>query len=106
MLDVQNPDIKVDEIMQRIQEKVRLRREQPVPRQVGMGTPVSADSLIFNQLLGQARDTAQVGVSVPPMSRTHGLKRKLAELNEKLSHAVAPAVHLAAPKPPPTTPNS
>ena len=27
MLDLQNPEIKVDEIMQRIQEKVRLRRQ-------------------------------------------------------------------------------
>jgi len=78
MLDVQNPDIKVDEIMQRIQEKVRLRREHAVPRQPGTGAPVPADSLIFNQLLAQARDTAQVGLNVPPMSRTHGLKRKLA----------------------------
>src|ERR1700737_2519203 len=78
MLDVQNPDIKVDEIMQRIQEKVRLRREHAVPRQAGTGAPVPADSLIFNQLLAQARDTAQVGVNVPPMSRTHGLKRRLA----------------------------
>ncbi len=35
MLDVQNPDIKVDELMQRIQEKIRLRRDQHVPTQVG-----------------------------------------------------------------------
>src|SRR5712671_226737 len=78
MLDVQNPEINVDEIMQRIQEKVR-RRGQAAPPQVGMGAPVPAESsLIFNQLLAQARETAQVGVTVPPMSRTHGLKRRLA----------------------------
>jgi len=78
MLDVQNPEINVDEIMQRIQEKVR-RRGQAGPPQVGMGAPVPAESsLIFNQLLAQARETAQVGVTVPPMSRTHGLKRRLA----------------------------
>ncbi len=79
MLDVQNPEIKVDEIMQRIQEKVRLRREQSAPPQVGSGPTVPADSSIaFNQLIAQARDLAQVGVNLPEMSRTHGLKRMIA----------------------------
>jgi O-antigen chain-terminating methyltransferase len=81
MLDVQNPEIKVDEIMQRIQEKVRLRREQPATLQgAAAGPPLpGGSSLGFNQLLAQVRDTAQVGISVPPMSRTHGLKRLVAE---------------------------
>jgi O-antigen chain-terminating methyltransferase len=76
MLDVQNPDIKVDEIMRRIQEKVRLRRETTAP---ASGGPMPAISSVgINQLLAQARDTAQVGISLPPMSRTHGLKRRIA----------------------------
>jgi O-antigen chain-terminating methyltransferase len=79
MLDVQNPEIKVDEIMQRIQAKVRLRREQAVPRPVAGSAGVPTDSLAFNQLFAHARDAAQVGLTVPPMSRTHGLKRALAE---------------------------
>jgi hypothetical protein len=33
-------------------------------------------------------------------------KRKLAERNEKLAHGLAPATHVAAPQPHPTTPNS
>lgn len=79
MLDVQNPEIKVDDIMQRIQEKVRLRREQGAPPLVGAGPPVPEDSsLAFNQLLAQARDLAPVGAALPEMSRTHGLKRKIA----------------------------
>ncbi len=90
MLDVQNPEIKVDEIMQRIQEKVRLRREQAAPPQVGTGASVPADSsLMLNQLLAQARDLAQVGVNLPPMSRTHGLKRSLATLVAKVFLRVA-----------------
>src|SRR5258707_433041 len=77
MLDIQNPEIKVDEVMQRIQEKVRLRQQEPAPRQLGSATP--ADSrLIFSQVLGELRDNAQVGTRVPPMTRTHGLKRSLA----------------------------
>jgi len=79
MLDVQNPDIKVDEIMQRIQEKVRLGRKQAAPQQVATAAPVATGpSLIFSHLLAQLRDTAQVGASLPPMSRIHGLKRSLA----------------------------
>ncbi len=85
MLDVQNPEIKVDEIMQRIQEKIRLRRDQDAPTQLGAGAQGAADSsLMFNQLLAQVRDTAQVGVSLPPMSRTHGLKRTVATLVAKV----------------------
>ena len=85
MLDVQNPDIKVDELMQRIQEKIRLRRDQHVPTQVGAGAQGATDlSLMFNQLLAQVRDTAEVGVSLPPMSRTHGLKRSVATLVAKV----------------------
>src|SRR5438105_100055 len=32
MLDVQNPEIDVDDIMRRIQEKVRIAAAQPIPR--------------------------------------------------------------------------
>lgn len=77
MLDIQNPEIKVDEIMQRIQEKVRLRREHPAAQPAR--SPVPPDSSpAFTQMLAQARDTAQVGANLPPMSRTSGLKRTLA----------------------------
>jgi SAM-dependent methyltransferase len=78
MLDVQNPDIKVDEIMQRIQEKVRLRREQAAPPQAGATVPPDS-SIAFNQLLAQARDLAQVGSNLPPMSKMQGVKRRIVE---------------------------
>lgn len=81
MLDVQNPEIRVDEIMQRIQEKVRLRREQGAPAQAGTAQSFPPDSsIMINQLVAQARDFAQVGVSVPPMTRTRGLKRAIARV--------------------------
>ena len=78
MLDIKNPEINVDEIMQRIQEKVRLRQAQSAPAN-GAPSPSPAQSpLVFNQLLAQARDSAEVGVTVPPMTRIRGLKRAIA----------------------------
>src|SRR5215813_9622654 len=79
MLDLQNPEIKVDEIMTRIQEKVRLARLRPFPEVGTGGSALPDSSLLFGQLLAELRETAQVGTRLPPMSRMHGLKRKLAE---------------------------
>jgi O-antigen chain-terminating methyltransferase len=79
MLDVKNPEIRVDEIMQRIQEKVRARHEartaslSPPPPALELAGWQSAD-----EVLSRAREVAQVGASVPAMSRTHGLKRVVA----------------------------
>jgi SAM-dependent methyltransferase len=84
MLDVQNPEIKVDDIMQRIQEKVRLQREHAASAPPGTSSPVGpGSSLMFSQLLEPLRATAQVGAALPPMSRTHGVKRKAATLAGK-----------------------
>ena len=63
MLDVQNPEIRVDEIMQRIQEKVRLRQAQSAPANGAPSAPPSQSPLAFKQLLAQARDSAEVGVA-------------------------------------------
>src|SRR6266849_5352377 len=83
MLDVQNPEIKVDDIMQRIQEKVRLRREVAATNsKPPAGPPLASapadSSLAINQMLVEAQELAQVGNTLPPMSRTRGLKRVFA----------------------------
>jgi hypothetical protein len=76
MLDVRNAEINVDEIMRRIQEKVRLRRES------GADARPAADAAeswrTINQLLDQADEFAPVGINLPMMSHTRGLRRMLA----------------------------
>jgi SAM-dependent methyltransferase len=93
MLDVQNPEISVDEIMQRIQDKVRLRREQLLPAQARNAAPMPLlipDSwLRVDKALSQARESAHIGVALPPMSRTHGLKRAIAVVFARLFLRVA-----------------
>ena len=79
MLDVKNPEIRVDEIMQRIREKVRTRSQAsapaatlpPVALDLGGWEPVDG-------MLARAQEVAQVGASVPPMTRMRGLKRVVA----------------------------
>ena len=69
MLDVKNPEIRVDEIMQRIREKVRTRSQAsapaatlpPVALDLGGWEPVDG-------MLARAQEVAQVGASVPPMT--------------------------------------
>jgi O-antigen chain-terminating methyltransferase len=86
MLDVKNPEIRVDEIMQRIQEKVRSRREA----RAAPLTALSAEVLQipgWNQVderLGRAQQVALVGASLPSMTRMRGLKRSLAGVVAKL----------------------
>jgi O-antigen chain-terminating methyltransferase len=93
MLDVQNPEIRVDEIMQRIQDKVRLRREQALPAQARNTAPMpllTPDSWLgVDKALSRARESAQIGVALPPMSRTHGLKRAIAVVFARLFLRVA-----------------
>ena len=78
MLDVRNPEIDVDDIMRRIQEKVQATAGQPVeaPPPEASVPAQSVESL--EALLARARARAQVGVSLPPMTRTRGLKRAVA----------------------------
>ena len=79
MLDVKNPEIRVDEIMERIREKVRTRSQArapaatlpPVALDLGGWEPVDG-------MLARAQEVAQVGASVPPMTRMRGLKRVVA----------------------------
>src|SRR5207302_10719000 len=79
MLDVKNPEIRVDEIMERIREKVRTRSQTrapaatlpPVALDLGGWEPVDG-------MLARAQEVAQVGASVPPMTRMRGLKRAVA----------------------------
>jgi O-antigen chain-terminating methyltransferase len=83
MLDVKNPEIKVDDIMRRIQEKIRLRPEPAAIRQepraaFAPGASAPDSSRMINQLLVQAQELARVGMTLPPMSRMRGLKRTLA----------------------------
>ena len=80
MLDSNNPEIRVDEIMQRIQEKVRATRGASAPRQ----SAIVAGSLeiprwqALEDSLARAQDVAHVGAALPAMSRIHGLKRTVA----------------------------
>ena len=60
MLDIKNPEINVDEIMQRIQEKVRLRQAQSAPANGAPSAPPSQSPLAFNQLLAQARERVAI----------------------------------------------
>ena len=82
MLDVKNPEIDVEDIMQRIQDKVRLRKEEAPPAQTvppAPGAPAQPDAaLVISQHLAKAREVAQVGLALPPMSETHGIKRAFA----------------------------
>ena len=79
MLDVKNPEIRVDEIMQRIREKVRTRSQAsapaatlpPVALDLGGWEPVDG-------MLARAQEVAQVGAAVPAMTRMRGLKRMVA----------------------------
>src|SRR5438445_7249966 len=80
LLDVRNPEIRVDEIMQRIQEKVRLARAARAP-EIDAPPPSSADLAGWqpvDEVFARAQDVAQVGASLPAMSRTRGLKRVVA----------------------------
>jgi SAM-dependent methyltransferase len=81
MLDVKNPEIDVDAIMQRIQEKIRLRKEAPAsaPSAPPPALMQAPDSSVVTQKIAQARDSAQVGLALPPMSRTHGVARLFAQ---------------------------
>jgi SAM-dependent methyltransferase len=88
MLDVQNPEIEVDDIMQRIQEKVRQRHEHPAAPRLG-GPAAPGEALGFKDLLAQARDNAQIGMNLPAMTRTQGLKRALATPVAKLFLRIA-----------------
>jgi 2-polyprenyl-3-methyl-5-hydroxy-6-metoxy-1,4-benzoquinol methylase len=79
MLDVKNPEIRVDEIMLRIQEKVRARREAngaSIPPPSAGLDPAGWHSA--DQALARAQEVAQVGASLPAMSRIHGFKRVIA----------------------------
>jgi 2-polyprenyl-3-methyl-5-hydroxy-6-metoxy-1,4-benzoquinol methylase len=80
VLDSNNPEIRVDEIMQRIQEKVRATRGASPPRQ---STTIGGSLEIprwqaLDDSLARAQDVAHVGAGLPAMSRVHGLKRTVA----------------------------
>src|SRR5438445_6503836 len=80
MLDVKNPEIRVDEIMQRIQEKVRARRQQRTPS-TAVAPAAALDVSGYepvDEVLARAQEVAQVGATVPAMTRMRGLKRMVA----------------------------
>ncbi|MBI2369338.1 MAG: hypothetical protein HYV08_03725, partial [Deltaproteobacteria bacterium] len=88
MLDVKNPEINVDDLMERIREEARRRREWNARREQNSmeadwahgveeaGSPV--DSETIDQALTIAQQFSAVGLNLPPMTRLQGLKRKLA----------------------------
>jgi SAM-dependent methyltransferase len=80
MLDVNNPEIDVDALMQRIQEKVQDRRAALPPEDgaavfAGAASPASS---AMEQLLSRAREVAAIGADLPAMGRTHGVARLVA----------------------------
>jgi SAM-dependent methyltransferase len=80
MLDVRNPEIDVEDLMRRIQEKVQQRRAALPPDDapaVLSGSSAPAHSAI-EQTLSRAREVAAVGADLPAMSRTNGLARLVA----------------------------
>src|SRR3954464_3733790 len=72
MLEIKNPEIDVDALVQSIQAKVQERR--PGPPADGAGPGSSA----IEQSLKRARDVAAVGADLPAMTRTQGVARLLA----------------------------
>jgi hypothetical protein len=78
MLDVRNPEIDVDDIMRRIQEKVRIAAAYPVDAPPPEASLPTQSLLSIGPHLARAREHAQVGVVVPPMTRTTGFKRAVA----------------------------
>jgi len=82
VLDSNNPEIRVDEIMQRIQEKVRARR-QGGPRTSDDTSTVTIDpglpgSTAVEEVFARAHQVADAGAAVPPMTRLRGPTRALA----------------------------
>jgi O-antigen chain-terminating methyltransferase len=80
MLDVKNPQIRVDELIERIQEEVRARRKARTPT-AGSTAPISiehADWRPLDEAFARAQRHAAVGVAVPAMKRLAGLKRAVA----------------------------
>lgn len=77
MLDVKNPEIDVDALMQRIEEKVRLRSDA-LSAEGAPAPPLVAATSAVDQALSRARQVAFVGGDLPAMNRTHGLARMVA----------------------------
>src|SRR5258706_2276189 len=79
MLDMNNPEIRVDEIMRRIQERVLARRETRTPAAGSAPTPISlGDWQPIDEALARAQEVAQVGAAVPGMTRLRGVRRAVA----------------------------
>ena len=78
MLDVRNPEIDVDDVMRRIQEKVRLAAEHPVEAPPPEASLPAQSLASLGAHLARAREHAQVGSALPAMTRTTGLKRAIA----------------------------
>jgi SAM-dependent methyltransferase len=80
MLDVKHPEIKVEDIMQRIQEKVRATRGAPAARATATiaGIPGIPRWQALDDALDRAQAAAPVGTAVPPMTRLQGFKRTVA----------------------------
>jgi hypothetical protein len=79
MLDVKNPEIDVEALMRRIQDKVQERRATLPPDDAGSlpagGAPASS---AMEQLLARAREVAAIGADLPAMNRTRGAARMVA----------------------------
>ena len=81
MLDANNPEIRVDEIMRRIHEKVRARRILPRTAEAAPTSGFDArlpDTSGTEEVFLRAQQVADAGAAVPPMSKLRGAKRMLA----------------------------
>ena len=74
-----SPEIDVDEVMRRVEEKVKARppaQKQRAPLALDAGPPT--DWSPVDHALERARQFSQVGAALPPMDRIHGLRRLVA----------------------------
>jgi SAM-dependent methyltransferase len=82
VLDPNNPEIRVDEIMQRIQEKVRTRRQSSLRTSDDISIvavdPGLPGSTAVEEVFARAHQVADAGAAVPPMTRLRGPMRVLA----------------------------
>ncbi len=86
MLDVQNPQIDVDQIMRQIEAKVQQRRSMP-PGPPPPSTPAPAASAgpwsFIEQVIARAQANSAIGAAVPAMSKLSGVKRRAAGVMAK-----------------------
>lgn len=88
-----NSEVIIDELMQGIREEVRRRRAQDAKHASEANpagqAPTPANGNVVDEVLAAAQEVHGVGLSLPPMTRQRGIKRKLAIVIARLFLRVA-----------------